>query len=264
MVDSTGERPALTRFRRLILRFDMPLNYLELILSNINEIYQGVSFMGLVTGSLTSDLGNYHLKSKAELAVMIIDEKGSWPIEHGIDWSGELPEQEEKRKESQLEVLSCCMAMECKIMIVEMLPTFKTADYICSHIKDYPIDKFIKDRCCAISSTTKPSLTEFISKNKITSIVVMGGYSNGCVYATATGGEDFSGPGYQYSGLEAMGITLLSSPALLSPYLPKFNLSIPFKASAISRNEKGRFDMPTECSWPFMIFNRGVRIYTEI
>ena len=220
--------------------------------------------MGLVTGSLTADLSKFHLKDDAELAVMVIDEKGKWPPIYDGHEGGELSQQEEKRKNSQLEILSTCMAMKCKVILVEMLPTFKTADYIYDHLQSYPKEIFIKDRYCAISASTKPSLADFITQNKITSLVVMGGYKNSCVDATVTGGEDFLGPDYHYSGLEAMGVVVLSSPALLSPYLPKFNIATPFKADAISRDTQDRKMCSHDYSWPRMIFNRGVRIYTEV
>ena len=85
--------------------------------------------MGVITGSLMGDIMTFKSpkpEDKLEMALLINDEKGVWR-----GFKGETKEDEKTRIHSQKTVLSGCMKLGCRIIIVEQLPFYETCCYIC-------------------------------------------------------------------------------------------------------------------------------------
>jgi Isochorismatase family len=72
------------------------------------------------------------------------------------------------------------------------------------------------------NALVQTDLMEKLKADNITHVVIMGQQTNCCVRATAIGGKDFD-RGPEYAGLVQHGISVLSTPKLMSPESPRAN-----------------------------------------
>ena len=209
--------------------------------------------MSIINARLSNDLVNYHSPTlNANLAVMVVDEIDKWLVESEYDAM--------IRREKQSKVLETAKNLGCRSIVVNQYASPKIADFILDVI-DEPDFTCVKKRAGVLASETQPKLLPFIKENNITSIVAMGGAYNYCMRDSLIGRLDDE---LSYSGLLSHGITVLTSPELLSPFKkssfpikPKFNTS----ATKFVHSSEIRFELPL---WPDFTLHSGVRIYLKV
>ena len=214
--------------------------------------------MSVVTGSLMSDISRFRApECEAEMALLINDENGVWKDETKHD--------EETRINSQKAVLSGCMKSGCKIILVEQRPWYETCGYIKEALSNYPHVVFQKEERGFLSRDTIGPVSpyKYLQDNNIKSVVIMGGKRDFCVDCAITGDERYDQTSF-YPGLDALGITTLTSPSLLSPYHNEEYVVKPFRPRAVKRVSQVKEYHILDPSWPSFVFNRGVRVYMSI
>ena len=209
--------------------------------------------MSVISGRLIDGITQFHdPENRANTAAIVIDEIDCPCISETFLNS-------ETRKKSQQDVLIFCKELGCKIIVVHEREVFK-ALHVYSIIGS-PDYSCVKQADGVLALGTIPPLMEYLEKNCITSLVVMGSYSFFCVKSSLVGGwsrEQF------YSGLLNRKIIALSSPALIGPYHPdSYKLKPKFSSSATSYDFLKPFS-GLDKNWPVFTLHPGMRFYTKI
>ena len=209
--------------------------------------------MSVINGSLISALPLYHSPSEeSNLAVLVVDEVDKWCLE--------TVEGSIIRKNSQKTVLEYAKNLGCRFIV---LHEFEKGDYA-NHVREVvsvPDLECVKKRWGVLSSDTKPKLLSYLKEKNITSLVAIGGSYSMCLKESLIGNAS---SGLPHSGLLQHHITVLTSPTLISPYIPEMYPFEPkFETTAIKFQNADQ-DERDQLKWPDFTLHQGVRIYTEI
>ncbi|MET4693028.1 hypothetical protein [Endozoicomonas lisbonensis] len=166
--------------------------------------------MSVIHGSLFDGIVQFHdPDNQANTAVIVIDENDDPCI-------SETFRNCVARQKSQQDVLRFCNDLGCLIIVVYAHRVLR-ARHIFSII-GRPDFSCVKESDGVLALGTTPPLMGYLERNKITSLVLMGSYTRFCVKESLIGGWEED---QYYAGLLNRKMTVLSSPALLGPYLPE-------------------------------------------